>query len=258
MTAYRDFLVGILVILPMLLPTGIGAQGNKTQSAVQASKPPPPSETELSKFQAEVIKTMTAYRKSLEKLLAIYERDFRREVGEVQDRRELYEKGYISRLELEESQRRLASTEGKLKETEAKIAEAKIAITEASVREELLKYPRLGRGEYVETAALIRYNGVARWSIAEKARIEKFFADRFGRLLPISALGQTAVHDRMKFDHRNAIDVALHPDSLEGRELMAYLRKKGIPFMAFRNSMAGSASGAHIHIGRPSLRAPAQ
>jgi len=50
------------------------------------------------------------------------------------------------------------------------------------------------------------------------------------------------------------MDVALHPDSDEGRSLMAYLRRAGIPFIAFRSAMPGSATGAHIHIGLPSIR----
>jgi hypothetical protein len=59
----------------------------------------------------------------------------------------------------------------------------------------------------------------------------------------------------MRLNHRDAMDVALHPDSVEGKSLIAYLRKAEIPFMAFRNGVPGSASGAHIHIGKPSLRA---
>ena len=72
--------------------------------------------------------------------------------------------------------------------------------------------------------------------------------------MPVSAYGQTDVHDRMGFAHHGAIDVALHPDSAEGRALMAHLQSLGIPFLAFRAAVAGSATGAHIHIGPPSHR----
>jgi hypothetical protein len=58
----------------------------------------------------------------------------------------------------------------------------------------------------------------------------------------------------LRFDHRNAIDVALHPDSKEGRSLLNYLRQVGIPFIAFRGVVLGAATGAHIHIGKPSPR----
>jgi hypothetical protein len=84
--------------------------------------------------------------------------------------------------------------------------------------------------------------------------VDAFFQQRFGRALPISAFGQTEVHNRLGFDHRGAVDVAIHPDSSEGQTLMAYLRSQGIPFIAFRAAVAGSATGAHIHIGPPSHR----
>jgi hypothetical protein len=48
------------------------------------------------------------------------------------------------------------------------------------------------------------------------------------------------------------MDVAVHPDSAEGRALIAYLRGNGIPFIAFRSAVPGSATGAHVHIGYPS------
>jgi len=50
-----------------------------------------------------------------------------------------------------------------------------------------------------------------------RAQDRNFFFETFGRVLPISASGQTATHDRLRLDHRNVIDVALHPDSTEGR-----------------------------------------
>ena len=53
------------------------------------------------------------------------------------------------------------------------------------------------------------------------------------------------------------MDVALHPDSNEGRSLLSYLRQGGIPFIAFRSAVPGAATGAHIHIGSPSVKAVA-
>jgi hypothetical protein len=67
-------------------------------------------------------------------------------------------------------------------------------------------------------------------------------------------VGQTATHRKLGFDHRHAVDVAVHPDSAEGQVLMHYLRSEGIPFIAFRSAVPGSATDAHIHIGRPSPR----
>jgi hypothetical protein len=134
------------------------------------------------------------------------------------------------------------------------IAESDITITEATTRDALLELPRLGVGGYSESAAFIRFNGGTLWSLGDAPKIEKFFLQTFGHTLPISAFGQTATHDRLRFDHRNAMDIALHPDSKEGRSLLAYLRQAGIPFIAFRSAVSGSATGAHIHIGNPSIR----
>jgi hypothetical protein len=85
-------------------------------------------------------------------------------------------------------------------------------------------------------------------------RIDAFFRERFGRPLPVSALGQSLTHDRLGLDHSEAVDVAVRPDSAEGRALMAHLRAAGIPFVAFRGRITRMSTGAHIHIGPPSPR----
>ena len=103
-------------------------------------------------------------------------------------------------------------------------------------------------------SALVRYAGTSDWSLADAETVQEFFATRFGRPLPVSAWGQTAVHDRLGLDHRQALDVAVHPDSREGRALMGFLRKEGIPFLAIRARVKGSATGAHIHVGQASER----
>ena len=84
--------------------------------------------------------------------------------------------------------------------------------------------------------------------------IKPFFLSKFGRTLPVSAFGQTRLHSRLGFDHRNSIDVALNPDSREGRALLGKLRAFGVPYITFRKAIPGIATGAHIHVGRPSPR----
>ena len=101
---------------------------------------------------------------------------------------------------------------------------------------------------------MIRYNGPAHWVLSDAAKVQSFFVSQFRRALPVSAFGQTATHNHLGFDHSNALDVAVHPDSAEGQALMSYLRGAGIPFIAFRQAVPGSATGAHIHIGYPSHR----
>jgi hypothetical protein len=70
----------------------------------------------------------------------------------------------------------------------------------------------------------------------------------------VSAYGQSDLHNRWGYDHRNAMDVAVHPDSPDGQALLAYLTSQRIPFQAFRQAVSGSATGPHIHIGRPSSK----
>jgi hypothetical protein len=48
--------------------------------------------------------------------------------------------------------------------------------------------------------------------------------------------------------------VAVHPDTDEGRALTAWLQSRGVPFIAFRSPVPGSATGAHVHVGEPSPR----
>ncbi len=78
------------------------------------------------------------------------------------------------------------------------------------------------------------------------------FELQFGRSLPISAHGPTTLHRALGLDHRGRVDVALHPDSREGAWLREYLRKRGVPYYAFRGAVRGRSTGAHIHIGPPS------
>ena len=160
----------------------------------------------------------------------------------------------MQRVELNQTERALAEAIVRVDEDKRWIAESDITITEATARDALLESPRLAVGGYSESGMFIRFNGGASWSLADAGKIEKFFSQTFGHALPISASrdDRRVAHDRLRFDHRNAMDVALHTNSKEGQALLSYLRQAGIPFIAFRSAVAGAATGAHIHIGNPS------
>jgi hypothetical protein len=96
--------------------------------------------------------------------------------------------------------------------------------------------------------------GSGRWKISDSARVEDFFLSRFKRPLPTTAFGQSQLHNRWGLDHRNGMDVGLHPDSSEGKALIKFLTSEEIPFLAFRSSIAGVATGPHIHVGNGSHR----
>ena len=88
--------------------------------------------------------------------------------------------------------------------------------------------------------------------------IDAIFFQQFGVALPISAQGETEVHRSLGFDHRDRVDVALHPDDEEGFFLISLLETWGIPYIAFRSAVPGQSTGAHVHIGPRSERIPPQ
>jgi hypothetical protein len=98
------------------------------------------------------------------------------------------------------------------------------------------------------------YSGDGAFAYATYAKVEVAFREHFGKPMPVSALGETAVHRAMGFDHRGRVDVAIHPDQPEGVWLLEYLKANHIPFFAFRQAVKGKATGAHIHIGPMSTR----
>jgi hypothetical protein len=244
------YLSAAVLVLALTTASGVSlAQGKKKPKTSPKSEPT--LSDRVKKAKAEVAAAANDYKASLEKLLAFQENDVKAASEQVEKRKELLALAIISKKELEESERALSAAQDKVANTKKQMAESDTLIAEATAEAELSK---LGPGAYQATGAMIRYNGPAHWVLSDASKVESFFASKFRHALPISAFGQTAVHDHMGFDHRNAMDVALNPDSSEGQALMAYLRSVGIPFIAFRYAVAGSATGAHIHVGYPSHR----
>jgi Spy/CpxP family protein refolding chaperone len=234
----------------------VSAQDNHKNSSLRtpASRRGSPTESELTRSRTDVLQKIKETRAGTEKLLALHEAERQQLLEEYHRRRELYNQGLIARNEVLQAERALAEAMIRVEEDKRWLTETDMVITEFAMRDELLRLPGLAIGGYSETSTLVRFNGGTLWSLGDAGKIEKFFVQTFGRALPISALGQTATHDRLRFDHRNAMDVALHPDSKEGQSLLSFLRQSGIPFIAFRNAVPGAATGAHIHIGKPSSR----
>jgi len=98
------------------------------------------------------------------------------------------------------------------------------------------------------------YSADGTFIYATYAKVEMAFRERFGKPMPVSAMGETAVHRAMGFDHRGRVDVAINPDQPEGVWLVEYLKQNHIPYFAFRGPVKGKATGAHIHIGPMSTR----
>lgn len=219
------------------------------------------SSDQLARTQAEVASSTQKYQESLAAVLALDEERVKEATELLATRRQLFDEGVVSKRELEQSETALAAAQAKVDQTREQMVESDNLKAEAEAAEELAKtlpaqiqiQPKPS-GIYSDTGVMIRHTGSSRWSLGGLDEIQAFYAAKFGRSLPTSAVGQSATHNKLRFDHRNAVDVAVHPDSAEGKALMDYLRSEGIPFIAFRSAVRGSATGAHIHIGLPSHR----
>ena len=99
-----------------------------------------------------------------------------------------------------------------------------------------------------------RFDGGGVFTGADFQMVEAAFAAHFGKSLPVSAMGATAVHRALGFDHRGRVYVAIHPDQPEGIWLRQYLERHALPYFAFRQAVRGQSTGAHIHMGPMSTR----
>ena len=163
--------------------------------------------------------------------------------------RQLYSEGLIARIEVDKAEQELIAAKARI-EQERVAAELKQKAEEAAKVKTFVKPTLMPLGK---TATVLR-STAGSWSIAGLSSVQQFLSKTFGKPLPTSTIGQSATHNRMGWNHTNAVDVGLHPDSSEGRALMAYLQSRGIPFLAFRGAIPGVSTGPHIHIGNPSHR----
>jgi len=248
----KTFLVlGLLLLVGLSID--VAAQRKSKKKPVSAEPP-----SELTKLREEFVKATNDYKASLEKLLAIYEENVKKAEEKVELSKKLLAEGLIAKTQLEETEHALAAEKQKVAETRRQMtsADAQIAgvLVETAADDEISKNLRLANQRLIRTSAFTRYIGNAGWNLSDAWKIQRFFSDTFHKQLPIAVFGQGAIHERWHLDHRNAMDIQLHPDGVEGRALLNYLQKNGIPYSAFRSAIPGTATGPHIHIGRPSHR----
>lgn len=245
----RSYGLPLLVGVALLFGVNADAQTRKRKETRPAN--------DLAQLREEFIVATKEYKASLAKLLAIYERNVTREQEKLVQSQSLYAEGLISKSLLLEAETAVSTAKERVNEAQSQMAsaDAQIADTliEAEAEAQLAKTP-LRKGSLLRTTSYIRYSGGGTWALSDAWKVQRFFLDSFKKQLPVGVFGQGTIHDRWRLDHRNAMDVSLHPDGPEGQLLMNYLRANGIPFLAFRSSIPGTATGPHIHIGRPSHR----
>jgi hypothetical protein len=249
MTKTLKIKVGIL-IASMVSLTNISA-------VALAAGDRPKTASNVEKATSNLVSATNQYKASVAALIPMYENALKAATATLEQRKTLYEQGVISKRDLEAGEQAVKQAQAQLDQSRKQITEADQLVAEVKAELELARIkpaPSISNkvGGYAATSAILRSTGSGGWSIANASKVQGFFSTSFGRQLPVSAFGQTATHDRMRFDHRNSMDVAVHPDSAEGKALISYLRSNGIPFLAFRSAVAGAATGAHIHVGYPS------
>jgi len=249
--------VVVTAIVLFLVATNLPVAAQKKPKS--KSKPSPsPQVNELARLRDQYVSATQDYKASLEKLLTIYEERVTTEENKVTQARKLFDEGLIARRQVEDLELGLKAAKDKVTEAHHQMdqADSQIAnvLVEAKAEEQIARSLRLAKGSLLQTTSYIRFNGAGAWALSDAWKVQRFFADTFKKPLPVAVFGQGAIHDRWRLDHHNSMDVSLYPDTAEGQALMSFLRTNGIPFLAFRQAIPGTATGPHIHIGRPSHR----
>ena len=237
---------------------GLSAQGQTRP----AQTVPPANSSNPARLREQLTQASQAYKSSVEQLVAIYEADAKKAEERLAQMKELCSQGLAKRQDVETAAEALKVASVKLREAQLQLKALDVEVAEALVEKNLEDAPakvssnRAPRviGSFVRNTAYIRYGGGHPWSLSDAGAIKQFFMLRFGRALPIHVFGQSPLHDRWGYDHRNAMDIGLNPASIEGQALMDYLRANGVPFTAFHFAIPGVATGPHIHVGLPSHR----
>jgi hypothetical protein len=215
------------------------------------------AEDSIADAQDAAVLRQTVYGQDLtvtqsDEMIAAAERRLERRKKAYDEQEKLVEAGVAPRLSLTpfEQDMDLAKKECDLAQSRAKLTEE---LAEMAKAEE--SYERRAAAPSTEGLPNAeRFDGDGVFTPATFNKVETAFEHRFGKSLPVSAMGETAVHRAMGFDHRGRVDVAVHPDQPEGMWLRSYLTDHHIPFFAFRHAVAGKATGAHIHMGPGSTR----
>ena len=245
------------------LLTRAKANVERVRALVADGTLPPASLTEaeerLADAQDQETLTQTLYSPTLlqnitptqaSEMLAAASRRVDREQTLLETRQKLLDMGIISQSEMSTVRNELNSRRLVLD----------LARNRLKLLDELKQMAALEQPVHIATLqnSMIRYDGSAPFTLSDLPKIQLAFKAQFREDLPVSAIGETAVHESMGLDHRNKVDVALNPERPEGLWLRHYLEKHHFPYLAFRNALAGAATGAHIHIGTGSTRLTAR
>jgi hypothetical protein len=238
------------------------AVSGQAQRRVTSPGEPSSPQSEQTRLRAQLADTSRDYKNALDRLVTIYESDARKSEERLAKMKQLCAEGLVKKQDVDTASESFQRASQRLSEAKSQLRQADVQIADVLIEANVEAAPVRGKpgptprttGSFIRNTAYIRYGGGRPWSLSEAGAIKQFFVLRFGRALPIDVFGQSPLHDRWGYDHRNAMDIGLNPDSSEGQALMDYLRANGVPFTAFHFAIPGVATGPHIHIGLPSHR----
>ncbi|HEX7363515.1 MAG TPA: hypothetical protein VF283_23735 [Bryobacteraceae bacterium] len=183
-------------------------------------------------------------------MMAAARRRVDRQVKRVENGRALQRKGLLSRSKLAAIKAELATRRRILQLADERAKEvqeiAAMADVEGATADKTGVEPLL--------TPEIRYDGYGHFHLRELRSIRRAYYKEFDQRLPVTAVGETALHRRLGLNHRGRVDVGLNPDCPQGVWLRHYLEKRHIPYLAFRCAIKGAATAPHIHIGPESTR----
>jgi hypothetical protein len=183
-------------------------------------------------------------------MLDAAQRRFERQANLVGERQKLLAMGAIARVEM-----RSVETELETRRHVLDLAHDRIRLIEAQ-RQMALEEQNLEHALESGTSrkAMLKFEGNGHFYSSDFEAVAAAFEQQFHYPLPVTAHGQTRLHQSLGLDHRGKIDVGLNPEAPEGIWLRRLLEERQIPYIAFRAAVPGAATAPHIHLGTGSSR----
>jgi hypothetical protein len=184
------------------------------------------------------------------RMLGAAERRLERQANLVGERQKLLAMGAIARVEMGS-----VETELETRRHVLDLARDRVRLIEAQ-RQMALEEQNLEHALELGTSrkAMLKFEGSGHFSPNDFQTIAMDFEAQFHYPLPVTARGQTPLHQSLGLDHRGKIDVGLNPEQPEGIWLRRLLEERQIPYIAFRAAVPGAATAPHIHLGTGSSR----
>ena len=132
-------------------------------------------DSNLDKLATNAKRDIAKYRATLPPVLAMFERELERQTELAAVRQDLYERGALSESEVRAGKRALAAARKDVEDTRRDMAAADRMMGEARMADVARARP-LARGQYEEIAGLVRFAGLAEWSLAaDTPKLQRFF-----------------------------------------------------------------------------------